>query len=56
MKYCNSCKVWKEETEFPKCIKSKDGLHSKCKACHKIYNDNHKEQHKQYYQEHREQN
>ena len=55
MKYCNSCKTWKEEIEFPKQAKSKDGLHSKCKACHKIYNDAHKEQHKQYYRVHREQ-
>lgn len=55
MKYCNSCKTWKEETEFPKNAKSKDGLHSKCKTCHKAYNDAHKEQHKQYYQVHRKQ-
>ena len=55
MKYCNNCKTWKEETEFPKNAKSKDGLHSKCKACHKIYNDTHKEQRKQYYQIYRKQ-
>lgn len=55
MKYCNNCKTWKEEIEFPKRSKSKDGLSSKCKACHKTYNDAHKEQHKQYYRAHREQ-
>lgn len=33
MKTCNKCKIEKHETEFGKCKKTKDGLHSTCKEC-----------------------
>ncbi len=33
MKYCSKCKQTKNESEFYKEAKSKDGLRSDCKAC-----------------------
>lgn len=42
MKQCTCCKQLKEETEFNKCTKNKDGLQYKCKACQKqAYYKNH---------------
>lgn len=58
MKQCTKCKEWKDESEFNKNARAKDGLTHKCKACLKKYRDEHKERMreycKQYYANHRE--
>lgn len=42
MKQCTCCKQLKEETEFNKCAKNKDGLQYKCRVCQKqLYYNNH---------------
>lgn len=46
MKKCSACRVEKDESLFSK---RRDGLNSKCKACHKVYVDNHYQQNKEYY-------
>ena len=33
LKWCSTCKKWKEESEFYKSKRSKDGLDSCCKQC-----------------------
>lgn len=33
MKQCSKCKIWKDEGEFHKNSRTKDGLCSKCKVC-----------------------
>ncbi len=38
MKQCTKCKKWKEESEFHKDCKSKDGLAYWCKKCYREYN------------------
>jgi hypothetical protein len=39
MKRCIKCGEMKNETEFHKCpANKKDGLHSYCKECRKVYN------------------
>lgn len=38
MKICSKCGLEKDLSEFYKHKKTKDGLHSKCKICHKKYN------------------
>ena len=35
MKTCTKCNIEKQEGEFHKCNRSKDGLQYKCKPCHK---------------------
>lgn len=35
MKICTKCNIEKQESEFHKCNRSKDGLQYKCKTCHK---------------------
>ena len=37
MKYCNKCKIWKNEIEFCKDKSRKDGLYIWCKECVKRY-------------------
>lgn len=42
MKQCNCCGKLKQESEFNKCAKNKDGLQYKCRDCQKkLYYDNH---------------
>lgn len=36
MKFCIKCSQYKEELEFNKCDKNKDGLQSYCRDCQKI--------------------
>jgi len=38
MKRCSKCGEWKEETEYSKCSRAKDGLAYSCKECyHNLY-------------------
>ena len=37
MKQCSLCKQWKDESEYYKYSKSKDGLNTRCKSCIKMY-------------------
>lgn len=37
MKQCTQCKQWKDESEYYKHIRSKDGLNTRCKDCIKAY-------------------
>ena len=48
MKTCSKCKVEKDEAEFSKKIRNKDGLDSRCKACWREYwqTDAYKERHR----------
>lgn len=39
MKRCSKCKEFKDESEFSKDNRAKDGLFYQCKLCHIIYND-----------------
>jgi hypothetical protein len=36
LKRCSICKEWKDETEFGKVTRNRDGLRSNCKVCHRI--------------------
>lgn len=47
-KICKECKQEKDESEFYKNLKSKDGLHSQCKECLRIYRENRKKYTKEY--------
>ncbi len=51
MKECSQCKIIKQDTDFYKSFKSghKDGLQSRCKACHKIYRKKHYLENRQKY-------
>lgn len=42
MKYCSGCETEKQESEFHKHKRSKDGLQSWCKCCFAEYNQSHK--------------
>lgn len=48
MKQCTKCKEWKDESEFAKNSKAKDGLCHRCKACQKEYRKQHKEHMREY--------
>lgn len=37
MKTCGKCQIQKPEADFNKSTKSKDGLHSYCRECHKAH-------------------
>ena len=37
-KTCRKCSETKDITDYPKMSASKDGLHSRCKVCIKVYN------------------
>lgn len=41
MKTCTKCKVDKDESEFHKAARLRDGLQSQCKLCHKRNNKDH---------------
>ena len=56
MKFCNTCKQWKDESEFFKDKYKKDGLKTKCKQCVLLYQQTspkNKAYHQKYYQEHK---
>ena len=36
MKQCSKCKEWKDESEFYKHIRNKNGLTARCKICHNL--------------------
>lgn len=48
MKYCLTCKLEKEKSEFHKDKYNKDGLCSQCKSCRRKYRLNHPEYDKKY--------
>lgn len=58
MKSCNTCKDYKELTNFSKDKTSKDGYNSKCRVCCKIYHNSNKkyisERTKLYYENNKE--
>jgi hypothetical protein len=43
MKFCNKCKIFKSYDSFSKNKRKKDGYHTQCKFCTKIYKDSIKE-------------
>jgi hypothetical protein len=57
-KVCTKCKIEKNENEFSKNKRTKDGLECRCKECEKQYREDNKEklreQKRQYHQENRE--
>lgn len=56
MKVCSKCGIEKDEGEFNKRKKSKDGLNYWCKSCKKEWRKNNKEYDKEYSKEYRENN
>jgi hypothetical protein len=53
MKICKKCKIEKNDSEFTKNIKSKDGLQYKCKECVKDYNSDYYSNNENYFKEKR---
>jgi len=49
MKFCSTCKISFEDSNFYKNPSKKDGLSHVCKKCWKIYRRNHYLENKQYY-------
>jgi len=56
MKTCTKCKIEKDETEFSKAKREKDGLQSKCKACEREYRQANAERIAEYQGEYRQEN
>ena len=54
MKYCNTCSITKDISEFNKDKTKTDGFQSKCKLCLKQYNKDNAEKIKSYNKEYRE--
>lgn len=50
-KTCNKCNETKDITEFAKNKTRKDGYNNICKACFKLYRDQHYQNNKDYYKE-----
>ena len=48
MKWCNKCEEWKDESEFNKNKKMKDGLLNQCKKCQKEYGKEWREKNKEW--------
>lgn len=46
MKVCSRCKEQKENSEFNKSAKNKDGLHSYCRSCHSNHYKDNADRHK----------
>ena len=46
MKFCKKCGETRDESEFAKMKRAKDGLQSKCKVCNKKYYDENREREK----------
>lgn len=49
MKYCYKCSKWRDESEFSKDKKQKDGLQLRCKVCDKERNKLYRESHREYF-------
>jgi len=47
-KYCSTCKKTQDYSEFHKSKSNKDGYHSTCKSCRKLYNLANREKKKEY--------